>query len=1149
MANLSYNMQTLRRTVAFLIVALAAAAARADEPKPVVLFDGKSVDHWHQAGPGEFALHDGMITAKGGMGLLWYDRPLANFTAHVEYKVEKPSDNSGVFVRFPDPGNDPWVAVNQGHEIQICDTEPHNHTGAIYNFQDSTAVPVKPTGEWNDLDITVVGRHYTVSLNGKQINDYTDTTRGEKGFLGLQNHFSPVSFRKVTVTDLPGPSPAADVGQPAAVTDSQPGLVGRYYDDVHDPKQIGQPGRKVFYAHVDPQVAFRDATGDFAGSHLDENFGVRWTGSLHIENPGVYTLDLASDDGSVLSINGHVALDNGGWYKFSDKAATVMFAAAGDYPIQLDFIQGGNSAGCVFRWQQPGAKRLATVPASAFVHPAATDKIDWDKAAWTEAALHHRQYVKEHGKPYERMDYGPFLSGTFDAAEPKGNSTLKGIIVSLDKDQTTNVLFDTELLRYSAGWTGDFIDYHGVAYDGQHVATPKIAGTQVFGTPVMPGWADKDGSFKDPRVPAADNNYGQPPVPVGNLPKEWCHYRGLYRCGDQVVFSYEVNGVGILDTPSGTSKDLNGNPAFSRTLQVDPSTTPLKLVVAQASVKGDKGFTLRTLGVGATAGVKIETDDAGVATAVLPPHSKVTQYVITVGPPNLAASSINPGSPPSVDFAALTHGGPPHWGTPAVTVGHLGDDAAAYTVDTLTLPDHPAGEAWLRTSGFDFFPDGHSAAVCTWNGDVWIVKGIDEKLGHLTWQRYATGLFQSLGLKIVNGEIYVLGRDQITRLHDLNGDGEADWYENFNNDCIVGHGFHEFQHDLQTDSHGNFFFAKGGSVNGGGNGFQYVTPDNGCIMKLTPDGKTLSVYATGLRAPNGMSMGPNDQITVSDNQGTWVPACRISFVTEGSYLGVPTNSHRSPPPDNYGNPICWFPYVDGDYTQGDNSSGGAAWDTTTKWGPFDDQMIHLSYGTCSIFNVMMEQTDGVWQGGVCRFPLDFDSGIMRARFNAVDGQLYVAGLKGWQTRAAKDGCFQRVRYTGKPVRMPVAMHVLHDAMTITFTTPLDRSIATDPDSWSLEDWNYIWSGSYGSPDVTRDNPKKKGHDTVEVDSIDLSPDGKTVTLHLPGLRPVMQMRTLMKIKAADGTPMNWEVDSTVNKVPGVPGSIATTQPGQVSLAH
>ena len=113
------------------------------------------------------------------------------------------------------------------------------------------------------------------------------------------------------------------------------------------------------------------------------------------------------------------------------------------------------------------------------------------------------------------------------------------------------------------------------------------------------------------------------------------------------------------------------------------------------------------------------------------------------------------------DFAALTRGGPRRWGDPVVTVGHTGDDSGPYTVDTITLPDHTTSNAWMRTSAFDFFSDGHSAAVCTWNGDVWIVKGIDDKLQHLTWQRYATGLFQTLGLRIVNGDVYVLGRDQV----------------------------------------------------------------------------------------------------------------------------------------------------------------------------------------------------------------------------------------------------------------------------------------------------------------------------------------------------------------------------------------------------
>src|SRR5690606_27014438 len=113
-----------------------------------------------------------------------------------------------------------------------------------------------------------------------------------------------------------------------------------------------------------------------------------------------------------------------------------------------------------------------------------------------------------------------------------------------------------------------------------------------------------------------------------------------------------------------------------------------------------------------------------------------------------------------------------------------------YVVDTLTLPMKNPYRAWMRVGGFDFLPDGR-AALSTWSGDVWICSGIDEKLEKLTWRRYASGLFHALGLAVVDGKIYTLGRDQITRLHDLNDDGEADYYECFNNDVTITQNFHE----------------------------------------------------------------------------------------------------------------------------------------------------------------------------------------------------------------------------------------------------------------------------------------------------------------------------------------------------------------------
>ncbi len=47
-----------------------------------------------------------------------------------------------------------------------------------------------------------------------------------------------------------------------------------------------------------------------------------------------------------------------------------------------------------------------------------------------------------------------------------------------------------------------------------------------------------------------------------------------------------------------------------------------------------------------------------------------------------------------------------------------------------------------------------------------------------------------------------------TRLQDLNGDGEADFYEAFNWDMKVTKSFHEFVFDLQTDPQGNFLLCQ-----------------------------------------------------------------------------------------------------------------------------------------------------------------------------------------------------------------------------------------------------------------------------------------------------------------------------------------------------
>src|SRR5262249_17736997 len=162
------------------------------------------------------------------------------------------------------------------------------------------------------------------------------------------------------------------------------------------------------------------------------------------------------------------------------------------------------------------------------------------------------------------------------------------------------------------------------------------------------------------------------------------------------------------------------------------------------------------------------------------------------------------------------------------------------------------------------------------------------------------------------------------------------------------------------------------------------------------------------------------------------------------------------------------------------------------------------------------------------FPnLDFITGICRPRFNPIDHQLYVAGLRGWQTTAAKDAGFQRVRYTGAKLAMPTQFHISDKGMSVTFTSPLDPSLPTHPGNYAVEQWNLHWTSDYGSAEYSLVDPKEKAHDPVDVEKVTLSDDHKTVTMQFDEVVPVMQMKVQMKLKGADGSPMNYTIYNTI----------------------
>ena len=198
-------------------IVLLASTIQAQDWSPI--WDGQTLNNWSHVGEGSFAVEEGLLRTKGGMGLLYYDEgPLENVKIKVVYKNPE-GRNAGVFIRIPEEPSDAWMPVNKGYEVQIDDRGDDYHiTGVLYSLTKAKAKPSKP-GEWNTMIITLDGPRTMVEVNGQLVTDYTEGDpvpekkvswepergpRPVKGFIGLQNHAEEdlVYFKEISLQHL-----------------------------------------------------------------------------------------------------------------------------------------------------------------------------------------------------------------------------------------------------------------------------------------------------------------------------------------------------------------------------------------------------------------------------------------------------------------------------------------------------------------------------------------------------------------------------------------------------------------------------------------------------------------------------------------------------------------------------------------------------------------------------------------------------------------------------------------------------------------------------------------------------------------------------------------------------------------------------------
>jgi len=730
-------------------------------------------------------------------------------------------------------------------------------------------------------------------------------------------------------------------------------------------------------------------------------------------------------------------------------------------------------------------------------------------------------------QPWADMDYGNFFINTYELVDEKtgpdryhsprpvpypdedyrnNNFAYKGIAVRLDGSEggiskgKAWMIFDHDLMRVAGGWTGDgFIDWNGILLNDKHETYPRTIGKLHFETPVGPGWANpKTGSFEDPRFRARDGRA------FGPLPKSWANYKGLHHQEGTVVLSYSVGDADVLEKLGMESQGKDT--IFTRTLNISPSTSLLKMRVAPATTG------VQILGSGATLALeegfvvmKVEKSKA----------AKVKLFIADTNQTDFAKLETIKAVPEELEKYTLGTG-LPHYPEILKSTITRGSDRGTFAVDQLTPPFKNPWASRMKLSGIDFMKDTNKAVVCTTDGDIWQITGLTESKRELSWQRIGSGLFQPLGIKVLNDKIYVICRDQLVLLQDLNGDNETDFYESFNHDHQVTDHFHEFAMGLQADKEGNLYYAKSGR-----HAREALIPQHGTLLKVAKDGSKTEIIASGFRAANGVCINPDGSFLVTDQQGFWNPMNRINWVDgKGKFYGNMWG--YNPPKDTtriaMEQPMVW---LDMEF---DRSPSELLWVDSKKWGPLHGSLLSFSYGFGKVQLVFNERIKGQMQGGVIDLPgIKFLTGVMRGRFNPGDGQLYACGMSAWGTnQMLRGGGLYRIRYTGKPLTIPVDLKTSNAGIKLRFDSKLNPQKAMNIKNYSIQTWNLKRSSAYGSD--------RYDLQTLPISHIEMHDDGTSVHLFLKDIEAVDVMSISYTISDVNDIPFKGTVQNTIHKL-------------------
>ncbi|GGY97362.1 hypothetical protein GCM10010365_14730 [Streptomyces poonensis] len=453
----------------------------------------------------------------------------------------------------------------------------------------------------------------------------------------------------------------------------------------------------------------------------------------------------------------------------------------------------------------------------------------------------------------------------------------------------------------------------------------------------------------------------------------------------------------------------------------------------------------------------------------------------------------------------------------------------------LTLTDLRPDGFEPQVSGMDWLPDGR-LAISTWGGsdnvagEVYLLDNVTGATSRekVTVKKVADGLREPMGIKYVDGSLYVSQKHELTRLVDRDGDDVTDEYRTVAT-WPYGGNFHEFAFGL-LHRDGHFYVNLSVAIDlGGATTVPQPAPGRGTTYKVNAKTGRITPIAGGLRTPNGLGWGPDGGLFATDNQGGWLPASKLVHIKQDRFFNHYTEPAGSFEDSPVTEPVLWLPQ---------NEIGNSpSTPLLLRKGQFAGQMLigDVTYG--GLQRAYLEKVKGQYQGAVFRYTQGLEAGVNRITLGP-DGAIYAGGLGAdgnWGQEGKLRFGLQKLTPNGGNTFDIRTMRAVPGGFDLTYTQPVSAETASQlAERYQAEQWRYTPTADYGGPKIAEEE--------LAVRSATLSKDGRTVRLRLDGLKPdrVVHVRSPRPFTSASGeTLWNTEAWYTLNAMPGKQPPAAT----------